>query len=508
MGIWSSALFGSGGAVQNQRWLGTLETLVASPTSLSLVLLPITLATAVIGTYAMGATVIWGAVLFDVPLDCAHPVLCLVAVPVCVLSLGMTGLLLAATFVLLRNANALANPLDAPVWLLSGMLVPVTVLPDWTRPISWALPTTGAPARCTRRPPAAREPVRCWSPWAWPSRSARCTRCSPSSFWGGSNSVRGPPRPSPWPDTRPEYLEVQSGPARSHPRSCPHARPYTAHGAPPHTPDHAPSLYRRIVSAWRLVVIGGALSYRALFNWTTPPMFIGTLLVGPLLQLLFFVFLGRQLQIADDQFYLLGNAVISASTACVYGGTMAVANERPYGTLGAVLLSPRNRAPLWFGRALPYVLNGLVISVFTLSAACLLLGLRIPVAALPGLGAVLLAAAAGCSAFGLALGALGALGLRFRDVFLVSNVASSVLLLLTGANVPRQTLPGWMRALGDVLPLTHAADAARQLSAGAGFDGRGVAAELATGTGNALLAVVLLAVFERGSRRRATLDVM
>src|SRR5690349_1026073 len=110
----------------------------------------------------------------------------------------------------------------------------------------------------------------------------------------------------------------------------------------------APGLHRRIVSSARVVLIGGALSYRALFNWTTPPMFIGTLLVGPLLQLLFFVFLGRQLGVADDRFYLLGNAVISSSTACVYGGTMAVANERRYGTLGAVLLSPRHRAPLWF----------------------------------------------------------------------------------------------------------------------------------------------------------------
>ncbi|MFD8687703.1 ABC transporter permease [Streptomyces sp. NPDC059651] len=265
------------------------------------------------------------------------------------------------------------------------------------------------------------------------------------------------------------------------------------------------SLRLRAVSALRLVVIGGGLSYRALFNWTTPPMFIGTLLVGPLLQLLFFVFLGRELHVADDRFYLLGNAVVSASTACVYGGTMAIANERRYGTLGAVLLSPRNRAPLWFGRALPYVLNGLVISVFTLSVACLLLGLRIPVGALPGLAAVLLAAAAGCSAFGLALGALG---LRFRDVFLISNVASSGLLLLTGANVPRENLPDWMRAVGDVLPMTHAAETARELSAGAGLDGRGIAAELATGAGYIVLAVVLLKVFERGSRRRATLDVM
>ena len=31
MGIWSSTLFGSGGAIQWQRWQGTLEILVAAP---------------------------------------------------------------------------------------------------------------------------------------------------------------------------------------------------------------------------------------------------------------------------------------------------------------------------------------------------------------------------------------------------------------------------------------------------------------------------------------------
>ena len=31
MGIWSSTLFGSGGAIQWQRWQGTLELLVAAP---------------------------------------------------------------------------------------------------------------------------------------------------------------------------------------------------------------------------------------------------------------------------------------------------------------------------------------------------------------------------------------------------------------------------------------------------------------------------------------------
>src|SRR5689334_16100491 len=90
----------------------------------------------------MAATLVWGWALFGVPFHLAHPLLFLVAVPVTVLALGMLGLLLASTFVLLRNANALANPLDYPVWLLSGMLTPLTVLPGWTRPLSYALATT------------------------------------------------------------------------------------------------------------------------------------------------------------------------------------------------------------------------------------------------------------------------------------------------------------------------------------------------------------------------------
>ena len=35
MGIWSSTLFGSGGAIQWQRWQGTLELLVAAPRAAS-----------------------------------------------------------------------------------------------------------------------------------------------------------------------------------------------------------------------------------------------------------------------------------------------------------------------------------------------------------------------------------------------------------------------------------------------------------------------------------------
>jgi ABC-type polysaccharide/polyol phosphate export permease len=140
MGVWSTTLFASGGMIQWQRWQGTLELGVGSPPNLVLLYLPFSLANAVTGGYSLAATLLWGRVLFGVPLHLAHPWLFALAVPAAVLALGLLGLVLASTFVLYRYANAMANLLEYPVWVASGLVFSVSLLPAWTRPISWLLP--------------------------------------------------------------------------------------------------------------------------------------------------------------------------------------------------------------------------------------------------------------------------------------------------------------------------------------------------------------------------------
>ena len=71
-GIWSSTLFGSGGAIQWQRWQGTLEVLVSAPTPFFLVIAPLTLATSMIGIYSLVATLFWGRLVFGIPFHVAH----------------------------------------------------------------------------------------------------------------------------------------------------------------------------------------------------------------------------------------------------------------------------------------------------------------------------------------------------------------------------------------------------------------------------------------------------
>ena len=140
MGVWSSTLFGSGGMIQWQRWQGTLELGAAAPPSMGLVYLPFSLANSFTGMYALAATLLWGRLLFGVPLHFAHPWLFLLSLPATVAALGLMGLVLASTFILYRHANALSNLLEYPVWIASGLIFSTSLLPVWTRPISWALP--------------------------------------------------------------------------------------------------------------------------------------------------------------------------------------------------------------------------------------------------------------------------------------------------------------------------------------------------------------------------------
>jgi ABC-type polysaccharide/polyol phosphate export permease len=147
MGIWSSTLFASGGAIQWQRWQGTLEISIASPPPFALVVIPMTFASATIGLYSLSATLVWGRVVFGIPLTIEHPLLFVLAIPATITGLGLLGLVMASTFVLYRNATALSNLLEYPVWLVSGLLVPLSLFPGWVRPLGWVLaPTWGVRA--------------------------------------------------------------------------------------------------------------------------------------------------------------------------------------------------------------------------------------------------------------------------------------------------------------------------------------------------------------------------
>ena len=104
MGIWSATSTSAGAAMQRERWHGTLELLVASPTPFAVVLLPVTVAMATIGIYSMVATLVWGRLLFGIELTIEHPLVFVLSIPATVVSIGTLGFLMAVAFVRHRAA--------------------------------------------------------------------------------------------------------------------------------------------------------------------------------------------------------------------------------------------------------------------------------------------------------------------------------------------------------------------------------------------------------------------
>lgn len=142
MGIWSAVSTSAATTLQRERHQGTLELLVAAPRPFSLVIAPITLAMATIGLYSFVATLLFGRIFFGIRLEVTDPVVFVIACVALALAIGLMGFLLAVVSVRYRTAWALGTAFELPVWLLCGFVVPLAVLPMWTRPISWALPPT------------------------------------------------------------------------------------------------------------------------------------------------------------------------------------------------------------------------------------------------------------------------------------------------------------------------------------------------------------------------------
>jgi len=259
-------------------------------------------------------------------------------------------------------------------------------------------------------------------------------------------------------------------------------------------------------SAWRVFWYGGRMSYGMLFNWARPSIYIPTLIGGPTFQLFFFAALGSYATDRSPAYFAIGNAVQASAIAGVFGMTMAIANERWFGTLPAILATPANRVALFAGRFMPFVLNGLLVSLYAFALGVVFLGVRLAPGSLAVAGLALLTTVFSCTA----IGALqGAISLRLRDGLFGANLITMSILLFCGVNIPLQELPGWMQVVGNLLPFTHGLEAVRQAADGAGFGQVGwlIGVEALVGIVYAVLAFALFAYLERSARTNATLDV-
>jgi ABC-2 type transport system permease protein len=147
MGMWGNTLYSSGFAIQFEKWQGTLEEVMAAPSKLLYIITGRSVSNALFGLTNMIAVLLIAAVGFRISLGISSPLIFAVSLILTLFSVSALGLIFASAFVLSRSAHTLTNGLEIPLYIISGSMFPIALLPFWVHPAAYVLgPTWGIDA--------------------------------------------------------------------------------------------------------------------------------------------------------------------------------------------------------------------------------------------------------------------------------------------------------------------------------------------------------------------------
>jgi len=139
-GLWSSLLFISGNSINIERWVGTLEALVAAPVPFDVIIFGKNLANVFQSLVSMILAYVLAAAFFGYSIQLTQPWLFFGSLLLSVFAFISFGLTIAPVFVMYRSVQQWQNAMEFPVYILAGFLFPIALLPGWTTPISYVLP--------------------------------------------------------------------------------------------------------------------------------------------------------------------------------------------------------------------------------------------------------------------------------------------------------------------------------------------------------------------------------
>ncbi|WP_457032280.1 ABC transporter permease [Kitasatospora sp. P5_F3] len=256
-----------------------------------------------------------------------------------------------------------------------------------------------------------------------------------------------------------------------------------------------------------IVTTASRIGFRELVTFYTWRSWLFGWFLRLIAQVLFFGTIGM-LSGSDDRvrYLAVGNAAVVVCIEAMVVITTTV-RERGQGTLALQVAAPADFALTYLARGSYCLLVGIVSStgVFTVAAVVFQLPMPFPeVLLVPCFLAV-----AGCSAYGMGT-AVGALVLRRPGLqWLALNTGYMSLMTFCGVNVPVDYWPAPVAAVAELLPLTHALQALRDLLAGAPASTvlSGLGCEVLVGLVWTALGVVLLKQAVAGERHRGTIEL-
>lgn len=142
--IWSSICFSSAGDIERERFMGTLENLFCAPSKFTTIVLGKVLANTFLGLGGMALSLLFTWIFFGGTLYIKNGLQFAAAFAAMVFAFACIALLIAPIFTLSKNARALMNCMEYPIFILCGFVFPIDILPSFIRPISYILSPTWA----------------------------------------------------------------------------------------------------------------------------------------------------------------------------------------------------------------------------------------------------------------------------------------------------------------------------------------------------------------------------
>jgi ABC-2 type transport system permease protein len=129
-------------SLQEARQNGTLENLLVTQTSLSVILAGSSLYPFVLMSLRTGIYIAWGAVLFGFPLRAANWPGALLVLGASILAFSGLGILSASYLLVFKRGNPVNWLILGVSSVVGGMMYPVSVLPPWLQYLAWLTPVT------------------------------------------------------------------------------------------------------------------------------------------------------------------------------------------------------------------------------------------------------------------------------------------------------------------------------------------------------------------------------
>ena len=147
LGMWGNTLYSSSWSINFDRFNGTIEPLMISPTPLMQVVAGRTFWNALLGLLNALLVFVIAELAFQADVRIADPLLFFVALVATIVSLALIGLMFSALFVLTRTSFVFTRMLEFPIYVACGAMFPLALLPEWTLSFSYILaPSWGVDA--------------------------------------------------------------------------------------------------------------------------------------------------------------------------------------------------------------------------------------------------------------------------------------------------------------------------------------------------------------------------